>query len=73
METRSKLHRDGTVTVWDTYAQQWLRTRSPSERVLASLTEHERARVQRHVAKWARFFASLTEQERCEYAALKGS
>lgn len=45
---RTTYHRDHTVTVWDVYTQQWLRTGSPSDRLLASLSEAERARVIRH-------------------------
>ena len=41
-------HRDGSVTVWNVFTQQWLRTSWPSDRVLASLGESERARVIRH-------------------------
>lgn len=49
----TKYHRDATVTVWDVYRQGWVRTSAPSDRVLASLTEAERARIARHVAKAA--------------------
>jgi hypothetical protein len=41
-------HRDGSVTVWDVYAQQWLRTSRPSDRILASLSASERSRVVLH-------------------------
>lgn len=47
LETR--FHRDGTVTVWNVYTQQWERTGNPSDRVLASLETQERRRVMRHV------------------------
>ena len=47
----TKYHRDGTVTVWDVYAQQWTRTAAPSDEVLASLGAKERERVRRHVAQ----------------------
>lgn len=43
-------HRDRTVTVWDVYKQQWLRTSDPSDRVLASLSTSERDRVMLHCA-----------------------
>jgi hypothetical protein len=43
-------HRDRTVTVWDVYSQQWLRTSNPSDRVLASLSTSERDRVMLHCA-----------------------
>ena len=45
---RTTYHRDHTVTVWNVYTQQWERTDRPSDRVLASLSEPERARVMRH-------------------------
>lgn len=43
-------HRDRSVTVWDVYSQQWLRTSSPSDRILASLSASERDRVVLHCA-----------------------
>lgn len=49
----TKYHRDATVPVWDVYRQGWVRTAAPSDRVLASLTEAERARIARHIAKAA--------------------
>ena len=45
---RTTYHRDGTVTVWNVYIQQWERTDRPSDRVLASLMPEERERVIRH-------------------------
>lgn len=45
---RPTFHRDGTVTVWDVYRQQWRRTSRPSDQVLASLDARTRARVMRH-------------------------
>lgn len=45
---KTKFHRDGTVTVWNVYTQQWERTGRPSDRVLASLESKERERVIRH-------------------------
>lgn len=44
-------HRDGSVTVWSVYQQQWIRTSDPSDETLASLRPVERERVERHVAK----------------------
>jgi hypothetical protein len=29
-------HRDGSVTVWDVYRQDWVRTSRPSDQLLAS-------------------------------------
>ena len=40
-------HRDGTVTVWDVYRQQWVRTSRPSDQVLAACSS-DRARIKRH-------------------------
>ena len=45
----TRYHRDHTVTVWDVYTQSWDRTSSPSDAVLASLSEPERTRVMRHL------------------------
>lgn len=45
---RTTYHRDGTVTIWDVYAQSWTRTRHPSNAILASLDRRERKRVMRH-------------------------
>ena len=44
-------HRDGSVTLWDVYLQNWVRTSRPSDQVYASLSTEERARVTRHVEK----------------------
>lgn len=48
---RITLHRDGTVTVWDVYTQTWRRTGRPSDALLASISEPQRARVIRHTAR----------------------
>lgn len=48
------LHSDGTVTVWDVYSQQWLRTRNPSVHLLASLMPEEREKIIRHCEKGVR-------------------
>lgn len=41
-------HRDGTVTLWNVYTQQWERLRRPSDSVLGSLNCKDRARVIKH-------------------------
>ena len=41
-------HRDGSVTHWDIYRQQWMRQSHLSDEVLASMSASERARVLRH-------------------------
>lgn len=46
---RTTLHRDGTVTVWDCTRQEWIRTDSPSDTLLATMGSDERERVLRHV------------------------
>ena len=49
MNTKTRFHRsDRTVTVWNVYEQSWNRTARPSDAVLASLPEAERARIIRH-------------------------
>lgn len=52
---RTRYHRDGSVTYWDVYAQQW--SRQPAERisdaVLASLSETERRRIARMALRGA--------------------
>lgn len=46
----TRFHRDGTVTVWNVYTQQWdMRTSRPSDSVLASLSREERERVIKHL------------------------
>lgn len=42
-------HSDGTITIWDVFAQQWVHTNQPSDRVLASLSTDERDAVLRHL------------------------
>jgi nitrate reductase alpha subunit len=41
-------HRDGTVSYWDIYCQQWRRDDDPSDEALASMTDAERARMISH-------------------------
>ncbi len=45
-------HRDGTVTLWSTYEQVWLRlpAKHVSAETLATLSHAERARIERMVA-----------------------
>lgn len=45
------LHRNGEVTLWDVYTQQWVRGSDPSDQLLASLDADERDRVLAHLAK----------------------
>lgn len=40
-------HRDGTVTVWDVYAQGWTRTDRPSDRLLSACSS-DRERIKSH-------------------------
>jgi hypothetical protein len=46
----TKYHTDGSVTVWNVYHQTWLRCQPSalSDRVLASLSSEERAKVLAH-------------------------
>ena len=52
---KNKYHRDGTVTFWDVYSQTWTRKTAAqiSDETLATMTEAERARIERHAAKHA--------------------
>jgi len=52
---KTTYHRDGTVTVWDVYSQQWCRIDADqvSDQILASLDETERRRIGK-MAKRAR-------------------
>jgi len=59
-------HRDGTVTVWDCYAQAWDRTRFVEARVLASFSIDQRDRVMRHLAKNRLRSDDETSHYRCE-------
>lgn len=48
---KTKYHRDGTVTVWDVYAQTWRERVSPSSilgdaQFMGTLDSHERARIE---------------------------
>lgn len=52
MSYRSTLHRDGTVTLWDVYAQAWVRTTRPADRDLAAMDHAERARVEEHLSRF---------------------
>ena len=48
---RTTLHRDGTVTTYNIFREQWQRGRRVSDRVLASMGEEERRRVLRHLER----------------------
>ena len=44
-------HRDGTVTFWDVYRQEWRRSGQLTDRTLATLDEKERKRVSQHTSR----------------------
>jgi hypothetical protein len=44
-------HRDQSVTIWDVFAQSWLRLSTVPASILATLPKSERARVIRHTAR----------------------
>jgi hypothetical protein len=48
---KSRYHRDGSVTLWNVYTQTWERGFTFEDRVLASLSVEDRAKVQKHFAK----------------------
>jgi hypothetical protein len=43
----TRYHRDGSVTVWNVFAQKWQRVRASriSDEILTSLSPRERARI----------------------------
>lgn len=54
---RPKYHRDGTITIWNVYRQQWIKNVLPSEladEIWASHHEEDRQKWQEHEAKYAR-------------------
>ncbi len=53
---RPKCHRDGTVTYWSVYRQQWVRAASLSQEELASMEctdPRSCRRVERHLAAYS--------------------
>lgn len=50
MSYQTRYHRDGTVTVWDVYRQQWTRREASAvyadDRVMASLPHRDRLRIE---------------------------
>ena len=51
-KTKPKLNRDGTVTYWSVYSQQWReRVRSVPDRELAAMSRNDRSRVTAHLKK----------------------
>jgi hypothetical protein len=53
--TDIKFHRDGSITVWDVYAQGWTRVRAArvGDAMLSTLSDYERTRIARHAARFA--------------------
>jgi hypothetical protein len=45
---KTTYHRDGTVTLWDVYTQQWVRGNNWDDETLATLSSKERARIIKH-------------------------
>ena len=43
-------HNNGSVNIWDCYAQNWVETSAPSDRLLATLSEEERQKIIAHVS-----------------------
>jgi hypothetical protein len=50
---KTTFHRDGTVTLWNVFRQQWTRRDAAaiSDELLATLTPAERARIERMARK----------------------
>lgn len=58
MSFTTTFHRDGTVTVWNVYTQQWQRlaataivTQRGANTLMPTLTNSERARIERMAAR----------------------
>jgi len=47
---RTTFHRNGSVTLWDCRRQEWVTGSNPSDALLATLDQKERARVLQHTA-----------------------
>ena len=53
---KTKYHRDGTITIWNIYLQQWERRQAdqiPSD-VLASVGNIERERIYKHARRYTK-------------------
>ena len=46
----STFHKDGSVTIWDCHNQGWIRTSHPSDRLLSTLSNDEREKIEAHTA-----------------------
>lgn len=57
---KSKLHRDGTASVWNVYRQDWQRLESLPDMLAASLSPKERERVTLHLETRKRTGTILT-------------
>jgi hypothetical protein len=53
---KTKFHKDGTITIWNIYRQQWERHRADQipDDVLASVGTIERERIYKHAGKGAK-------------------
>jgi len=51
---KTKFHRDGTITIWNVYAQAWQRNQADliADSVLATLNDSERAKIAKIAAKF---------------------
>lgn len=45
------LHRDGTVTYWSVYSQQWVRSSSLPDQEYAAIGSEDRERIQAHLGE----------------------
>jgi hypothetical protein len=53
---KTKFHKDGTITIWNIYLQQWERRQADQipDDVLASVGNIERERIYKHARKGAK-------------------
>lgn len=48
---KTTYHRDGTVTWWDLYVEQWIRVDHFTDQQWATMSEPEFSRIERHLAR----------------------
>ena len=47
---KTKFHKDGTITFWSVFNQQWVKNAQDiSDRELSAMSEKEREKVQKHL------------------------
>jgi len=52
MYTKVTLHRNGDVTYWSVYLQQWVRRPVVEDRELAAMSNEQRTKVVKHMERY---------------------